>query len=191
MGEAAIDLSELDADHEEDAAAPAISPRDQPPATHIPPLNVDAAQSMAQSSMVPSGKSSAVKLWQKGNAVRVAGFMFESFEVKKARKALRRNPKLIQVFGGLWEACGADQALLLEGYMGYHLSVSRGVAELTGDGADFDAVDAFDAALDDWEHDTKYGGVIRLLLAAGLKLGSDRSSIRGLALTPHPSPYLS
>ena len=102
----------------------------------------------------------AAKLWQKSSSSqRVASFLLQSFEEKKTRKELRMSPKLISVFSELWDACGEDHGLMQEAYLDYHLCLSRGVADLTGDTSEFDAVDAFDAALEDWERDTKQGKV--------------------------------
>lgn len=43
--------------------------------------------------------------------------------------------------------------------MNYHLSISRAVLEIIGEADEFDVVDAFDAALDDWERDTDHGAL--------------------------------
>ena len=161
MGAGAVGLDALEADEEHEEAPPAP----------------------------PADKSKAVKLWQKGNAMHVTSFLFQNVEEKKARKTLRRSPKLLAVFAELWDACSLeDHNLHQEGYLDYHLCLSRGVAKLTGDKSDFDAVDAFDAALDDWERDTKHGQVCACT-APTTHAFKPRACDRLIRTPPYDSPH--
>ena len=77
-----------------------------------------------------------------------------------APQALLLSKSLRKVFDKLWEAADTRYTRLgQEAYMNYHLSVSRAIIEISDPGREFDVMDAFDAALDDWERDTDHGAL--------------------------------
>ena len=106
----------------------------------------------------PTGRGRA--LWQKVRGIRMLRVSFESAEERQLRKAIRRSPALLQLLTGMWEVAEASQMRMhRESYLNYHLSLTRALLEMYGDVDDFDAMDAFDGALEDWERDTDHGAL--------------------------------
>ena len=77
----------------------------------------------------------AQSLWLRARGVRITSFAFESFEDRQHRKTLLLSKSLRKVFDKLWEATETRYTRLgQEGYMNYHLSVSRAILELSDPG---------------------------------------------------------
>ena len=86
---------------------------------------------------------------------------YESEKLKRQRKQLRNNKTLKNLLGVMWDA--ADQHLsrmYRPSYLNYHLSLNRFVLKTTGEEDEyFDAIDAFEEAMLDWERDTDHGSL--------------------------------
>ena len=86
---------------------------------------------------------------------------YESEKLKRQRKQLRNNKTLNKLLLVMWEAADLHLSRMYRSsYLNYHLSLNRFVLQTNGEEDEyFDAIDAFEEAMLDWERDTDQGSL--------------------------------
>ena len=83
---------------------------------------------------------------------------YEDAAEKAARKKLKEHPTLKAILESVWEAAELRHTRLHQKpYMDFHLNLTRFLLAHSDEEDEFDAIDAFDLALADWERDTDRG----------------------------------
>ena len=84
--------------------------------------------------------------------------VYETAEERRLRLKLRLSQPLHECFEQLWHAAEIQFTRMHMGaYLDYHLSLQRVILQYDGRTDAFDALDAFESAMQDWERDTDSG----------------------------------